>query len=195
MAKRNYINENALSFILLIVSDAYLEHIGEYTRGKEAWLYDLSHQIMFVRESMNVWTTADMNQVLALIFLMGLPMEKYERFIRSLEKDEEILSTKLPLLIEEKRMNRDAVVEGIYMVLSTKWKQPQMPRRNNQLRTERISICYTCGEKGHTAENYVQHTDENKERGEWSADEDEAREIHKSGASVKEYSCVSSNQP
>ncbi|KAJ8881028.1 hypothetical protein PR048_017501 [Dryococelus australis] len=195
MAKPNDANINALSFILLIVSDDYLDDIAECTKVTEAWLalkeirlrYGLLHQIMFVQELINVRKTADMSiqeymskiqdlnckvrksgivftdQVLALIFLMGLPMEK------SLERDKETLNTKLVqarLLIEDKRMNRDVEEEEM---------------------KQRICICCACGEKGHIAKNCAQHRDENKGRGERLADEDEAREINKSEVSEKEY--------
>ncbi|KAJ8874281.1 hypothetical protein PR048_025126 [Dryococelus australis] len=114
---------------------------------------------------------------------MGLPMEKYEGFVRSLERDEKAVSTKLAkagLLIEEKRMYRDAEVDEISMALSTKRKQTPIPRKNNQLRIQRFWICYACGEKWHIAKNCVHYRDEHKERGKRSADEDEAREINKS---------------
>ncbi|KAJ8871283.1 hypothetical protein PR048_027591 [Dryococelus australis] len=68
-AKQNDSNVNALSFILLIVSDDYLNDIGECTSVKEAWQvleeihsrYVLLHQIMFGRELMNLRKTADMS--------------------------------------------------------------------------------------------------------------------------------------
>ncbi|KAJ8877341.1 hypothetical protein PR048_021795 [Dryococelus australis] len=80
-------------------------------------------------------------------------------------------------------MNHDAEVEEMSMALSTKRKQTQIPTINHQLRTQNIRICYACGEKGHIVKNCVQYRDEG--RREMSADEDEAREINKSEASVK----------
>ncbi|KAJ8877342.1 hypothetical protein PR048_021796 [Dryococelus australis] len=69
VAQQNYANVNALSFILLIVSHDYLDGIGECIRAKEALQvlegihsrYGLVHQIMFVRELMNVRKSADMS--------------------------------------------------------------------------------------------------------------------------------------
>ncbi|KAJ8892406.1 hypothetical protein PR048_004986 [Dryococelus australis] len=108
---------------------------------------------------------------------MGLPTEKYEGLVKGLER-EETSSTKLVkarLIIEEKRMNRDAEVEEMFVIFSnTKRKQTSM-----------FIIFYACGEKGYFAKNCAQHRGESKVRGERSA-EDKAQEINKTGASVKE---------
>ncbi|KAJ8878274.1 hypothetical protein PR048_018851 [Dryococelus australis] len=166
-----------------------------------------------VRELINVRKTADMSihkymskiqdlnrnicksrivftdQVLSLIFLKGLPMEKYERFVRSLERAKETLGTKLvkvKLLIEERRVNRDA-----------EWRKCLKPQCLEEIISyghKRFWICYACGKKGNIAKNCAQHRDENKGIGERSADE-EAREINKSEASVKEYRVLCVKQP
>lgn len=91
------------------------------------------------------------DQTLALIVLMGLPLDKYEGFVRSLERKEEKLVSKLvksKLLKEEKRMRRadGDSEELIAKVLITK---------NDKLKKKKPKkppVCFTCVIVGHKSQ-------------------------------------------
>ena len=184
------LNEKAISFLFLIVSDFHLEDVGDLTRAKDVWKalevthtsFGLLHKIMFLRELLNVVKTDDTSvqdyvssiqglgrkvskaginledNVIAIIILMGLPQEQYEGFVRSLEREEDNLSVKVvktKLLLEEKRMKRDAERDSaVALVSRNNYQRDERKtfaedRKGPEITSREPFLCFNCGGRNH----------------------------------------------
>ncbi|KAJ8882582.1 hypothetical protein PR048_014393 [Dryococelus australis] len=151
--------------------------------------YGLLHMIIILKEMVNTTKTDDFtmqenvskiqnlnrklikkkglhftDKLLAMFFLMGLPLEKYDGLVRGMEKDGDNLTpavVKAKLLLEEKRIKRDedqkvnmegakalAVKQQLlnrYPNFDTKRKFDYKPR------DQRNILCFACNEPRHIA--------------------------------------------
>lgn len=108
------------------------------------------------------------DRVVASFFLIGLPMEKYEGVIRTIEVDPEgrtSKNVKTKLLLEEKRMKHNENIHttethkalktqkvvkhtNVKQINQPKTKEDRTPTPNHQ-HAERKYTCFACGGEGH----------------------------------------------
>ena len=236
-AKEIEVNDAAISYLLLIVRDEFLETIGHCDRAFDAWNIlekmhteiGVIHMAYLMTEYVNFMETDDMtmqeyiarkqevctfasaggmkytDKQQAWFLVTGLPPEKYDDFIRNMERENALTTQNIfaKVTLEDKRVNREASRGYDVMAFAMKkqvgrpsWKQTRQENEKGdyqnyhqggaKLRTpqwERNVICFACNEQGHISRNCPKFKGKEK-KPDGQKNQDEAKKKYRSARAV-----------